>query len=332
MCIYIYTQIYIHGFLFRFRKFAVPPHILVRKTGREIIGNRIMETRLDRTDPSSWTRRRVLNLVDTVPRASSSPCGNVSAAARVVEAKSARGLSQGTRGWQHHDAVVSGRATAKRSFGYVRGELVRPATLSAAHVRRLARSRLSRARSMLAARLLSAGGGGRRGGRGQSRGGGRKAGVAFGYNSSAATRHHVGTPLDTPPMPSAWPEIDAPQRDVSKPPPVARPVPSTERRYTRTLPPSLSLSLPTPLHSTRSLLCSAATSVFLPLILLVTACRLRLFPSVFPPTLFGRCSNLLYQSMHLFFCITINIFLYIFQIISIEIVYMLFLSCVIRSF
>lgn len=265
-----------------------------------------METRLDRTDPSSWTRRRVLNLVDTVPRASSSPCGNVSAAARVVEAKSARGLSQGTRGWQHHDAVVSGRATAKRSFGYVRGELVRPATLSAAHVRRLARSRLSRARSMLAARLLSAGGGGRRGGRGQSRGGGRKAGVAFGYNSSAATRHHVGTPLDTPPMPSAWPEIDAPQRDVSKPPPVARPVPSTERRYTRTLPPSLS----PPLHSTRSLLCSAATSVFLPLILLVTACRLRLFPSVFPPTLFGRCSNLLCQSMHLFFLRLTSFFIF----------------------
>lgn len=87
-----------------------------------------------------------------------------------------------------------------------------------------------------------------RGRRGQSRGGSWKAGVAFGYDSgssSAATRHHVGTPLDTPPMPSAWPEIDAPQRDVSKPPPVARPVPSTERCYTRTLfPPSFTLRPP----------------------------------------------------------------------------------------
>lgn len=47
----------------------------------------------------------------------------------------------------------------------------------------------------------------------------------FGY--TAAPRRaptHVGTPLDTPPMPSAWPEIDAPQRDVSKPPPRCRPV------------------------------------------------------------------------------------------------------------
>lgn len=90
--------------------------------------------------------------------------------------------------------------------------------------------------------------------------------VLSGYNSSAATRHHVGTPLDTPPMPSACPEIDAPQRDVSKPPPDL----CHQRSYT--LPPLLYSFLPV-----------SSLLFFLLLVLLATCVPVK------PLSLFGRC-------------------------------------------